>query len=111
MGRWYASVNPTLERALRGSGTNLGFEFSPNVATGVNVTPKVNLGVEYYGAVGPIRRFDPVSQQQHQLYAVVNLNVGPDWEINAGVGQALTSSGDRRLIKLILGRRLGRARG
>ncbi len=51
--------------------------------------------------------FDPVSQQQHQLFAVTNLNVGPAWEVNAGYGKALTRAGDRRLVKFILGRRFG----
>lgn len=110
LGRWYAALNPTLDRALRGETASRGFEFSPAAAVGFDVTSRVNLGAEYYGALGSIRGFDPVAEQQHQLFGVVNLNVGPDWEINAGYGQALTAGGDRRLVKLILGRRLGSTR-
>lgn len=110
LGRWYAAFNPTLDRALRGETASRGFEFSPAAAAGFDVTPRVNLGAEYYGALGSIHGFDPVAEQQHQLFGVVNLNVGPDWEINAGYGQALTAGGDRRLVKLILGRRLGSTR-
>ena len=107
LGRWYAALNPTIDRALRGENTARGFEFSPNAAFGFDATSRVNIGVEYYGALGPVRRFDPIPQQQHQLFGAINLNVGPEWEINTGVGQTLTAAGDRRLVKLILGHRFG----
>ncbi len=99
LGRWYASFNPTLESSSR------GVEFSPNVAITFDATRKINIGAEYYGVFGPIGRFDPASEQQHQLYVVTNLDAGPDWEVNLGYGFALTDAGDRRLVKLILGRR------
>jgi hypothetical protein len=104
-GRWYASFNPTLDRALRTEGPSRRVEFSPNATLTCDATHKVNLGLEYYGGLGPIGRFAPVSQQQHQLFGVTNLNVGADWEVNFGYGVALTDAGDRRLVKLILGRR------
>jgi hypothetical protein len=107
-GRWYASFNPTIDRALRTDAGPPRFEFSPNVALTFDATPKVNLGLEYYGELGPIGNFNSASQQQHQLFAITNLNVSPAWEINFGYGIALTKSGDRRLVKLILGRRYGR---
>ncbi len=106
----YVSLNPTLERSFRGANSGIGFEFSPNAVVGVDVNRVLNVGVEYYGSLGPLRALDPVDEQEHQLYAAVNLNVSPDWEINAGYGQGLTGAGDRRLIKLILGRRVGHSR-
>jgi hypothetical protein len=36
---------------------------------------------------------------------VVDLNLGPRWELNAGVGFSLTPSTDSYLLKLILGYR------
>lgn len=107
-GGWYAAVNPTLGRSFRGPGTARGLEFAPSVTVGRDVTSRVNLALEYYAVLGSLRRLDPAAEQQRQLFGVVNLNVGPDWGINAGYGQALTAGGDRKLIKLILGRRLGR---
>jgi hypothetical protein len=111
LGRWYGSFNPTVSRAFRGPGTAAGLELEPNAALTYDVTRKVNLGVEYYGAVGNTRTgLDALGAQEHDLYGVVNLDFGPDWEFNAGYGQGLTHAGDRRVLKMILGRRTGKAR-
>ena len=109
IGRWYGSFNPTLERALKGPGTAAGFELSPNATVGADVSKKVNLALEYYGALGSISGLAPIAEQEHVVFAATNLNLGPDWEFNFGYGQALTGAGDRRVIKLILGRRVGHA--
>lgn len=106
-GPWYVSLNPTLEKSLRGPTASTPFIFSPNVNVGYDLTKQVNLAVEYYGATGPINRLEPLDQQDHQVYAAVNLDLNPAWEINAGLGRSLTASGDKTVIKLILGRRVG----
>ena len=49
LGRWYVSLNPVLEKSLRGPGSSTAFEFAPNVNVGYDVTNRVNLAVEYYG--------------------------------------------------------------
>jgi len=36
---------------------------------------------------------------------VIDLNLGPKWEFNAGVGFGLTASTDRLIVKMILGYR------
>ena len=108
MGAWYVSLNPTLEKSLRGPTASEPFVFSPNVDVGYDLTKRVNLALEYYGATGPINRLAPISEQEHSLYGAVNLDLGPAWEFNFGVGSALTAAGDKRLVKMILGRRVGR---
>ncbi len=110
MGPWYVAVNPTFDRSFKGAGVRDGFVFSPNVAVGRDVSKVVNLGLEYYGTTGPLGRVFPRADQQHQLFVATNLNVSPDWEINAGVGQGFTAATDHRIAKLILGRRFGRGR-
>jgi hypothetical protein len=65
----------------------------------------VNAGFEYYGSVGPITGFDPVTQQQQQIFAATDLNLSDKWEFNFGVGVGMTGSSDHLLIKMILGRR------
>ncbi|MGI8767093.1 MAG: hypothetical protein ACR2KM_11390 [Gemmatimonadaceae bacterium] len=107
-GRWYVAVNPTLDRSLRGENVGKGFGFAPNVTVTADANHTLNLGVEYYGAFGPVTRFDPVASQQHQLFGVVNLNLDPRWEFNAGIGDGFTSGSDHLIFKLILGRRFGR---
>jgi hypothetical protein len=106
-GRFYWSVNPTLEVALKGDGAGQGVEFAPNVALTYDITPKVTGALEYYGGWGPLSHFVPTAQQEHQLFGAVDLNLSPDWEINFGVGAGLTDETDGLLIKLILGRRFG----
>jgi hypothetical protein len=106
-GRWYWSFNPVLERTLKGENVKRGFEFSPNFKLSYDITPTVSGGLEYYGALGPLTGFDRLTEQQHQLFPVVDLNLGPQWECNAGVGIGLTRSTDPLLVKLILGYRFG----
>jgi outer membrane putative beta-barrel porin/alpha-amylase len=110
LGAWYVSFNPTLERGLRGETSAEGFEFAPNAVVNRDVTRKMNVGVEYYGGMGPIRNIAPRDEQEHQLFGVVNLDLGPDWEFNAGYGVGLTAPTEKRMMKLILGRRVGAVR-
>ncbi len=105
LGKWYLAFNPALERAIHGENTGRGFAFSPNFKVGYDFTKKISGGIEYYGALGPITGFDPLREQQHQIFPVVDLNVSPKWEINFGLGVGLTSSTDHLLAKMILGYR------
>ena len=105
LGKWYVSFNPALERSLSGPGTKRGFEFAPAVKVAYSVTRKVDVGVEYYGGLGPLHEFDPASEQQHQMFPAIDLNVSPKWEFNFGVGIGLTGSTDHLILKMIIGRR------
>jgi hypothetical protein len=105
LGRWYLSFNPTVDRSLHGENSSRGFEFSPNFKIGYDFTKKISGGVEYYGALGPVTGFDPLRDQQHQLFPVVDLNVSPKWEINFGLGVGMTRSSDHLIAKTIIGYR------
>ena len=61
--------------------------------------------MEYYGSVGPVTGFDAVSQQQHQIFPVIDLNLSPKWEVNFGLGVGVTRSTDHLIAKMILGYR------
>ena len=106
VGRWYWAVNPALERSLSGENAGRGWEFSPAAALTYDASAKVTAGFEYYGALGPVSGFDPAPEQQHQLFAALDLNLSPRWEINLGVGRGFTASTDHLLIKTIFGYRL-----
>jgi hypothetical protein len=105
LGKLYVCFNPTIDRSFHGPGVSQGLTFSPNVKVGYDFKKKVSAGFEYYGSVGPITGFDPISQQQQQLFAVTDLNLSEKWEFNFGVGVGMTGSSDHLLIKMILGRR------
>jgi len=103
--RWYVAINPTFVRAIVGENVGRGFEFSPAAKVSYGVTPKVAVGLEYYGALGPVTHLDRGRDQQHQIFPVIDLDLGPRWEFNAGIGFGLTPSTDRLIIKMILGYR------
>jgi outer membrane putative beta-barrel porin/alpha-amylase len=105
LGRWYWSLNPSLDRSFEGLTEKRGFEFAPNFKVSYDLTQVVSAGFEYYGSLGPLSGFDRVDQQQHQIFPVVDLNLGPRWEFNFGIGFGLTRSTDPLIVKLILGYR------
>jgi hypothetical protein len=104
-GPWYVSFNPVFGRAIKGENAGRGFEFTPNFKIGYDITSKISAGFEYYGALGPVTGFDRFKEQQHQIFPVIDLNLGPEWEFNAGVGVGLTPNTDRLIVKMILGYR------
>jgi hypothetical protein len=105
IGPWYLAFNPTVGKSLVGANANKGFDFSPNVKVSYDLTKKVAVGVEYYGSLGPIGNFDPLSEQEQQIFPTVDLNLSPNWEFNAGAGIGTTRSTDRLILKLIVGYR------
>ena len=104
-GPFYVACNPAFERALHGAGSARGFEFSPSAKASCELTRKVAVGVEYYGALGRLTHSDAFSEQQHQIMPVIDLNLSPKWEINFGVGIGLNQNTDHLIAKFILGRR------
>ncbi len=112
IGRWYWSFNPAFDRSLHGLNVGRGWEFSPNLKVSFDFTKKVTGGFEYYGALGPVSEFDSISQQSHQIFPTIDLNVSPNWEFNFGVGVDVTNHSDHLIVKCIVGRRFtwGRTR-
>jgi hypothetical protein len=103
--RLYVAFNPTFDKSLHGLNSDAGFVFSPNLKISYNITKVWAIGPEYYGSVGRLFDFDPYQQQQHQIFAAVDVNFSPDWEINFGYGWGFTQSTDNGIAKLILGYR------
>jgi len=105
IGRWYLDFNPTLDRSWHGESVHKGVEFSPNVKVSYDFTKKIAGGLEYYASYGPITGFDSLREQQQQFFPSIDLDLGPDWEFNFGVGVGTTASTDHLIIKCIIGRR------
>jgi hypothetical protein len=105
IGRWYLSFNPTLDRSFHGQSVNQGVTFSPNAKVSYDFTKRITGGLEYYAAYGPITGFDPLKDQQQQIFPSIDLDLGPQWEFNFGVGVGMTGSTDHLIVKCILGRR------
>jgi hypothetical protein len=107
MGPVYWAVNLAFEKSLAGENVHKTFEFSPAAKISVKVRSTVVVGMEYYGGLGPVTGFDPLRDQQQQIFPSIDLDLSPDWEVNFGVGAGLTASTDHLIVKLIVGRRLG----
>ena len=107
LGRWYWAFNPALERSLKGDSSGRGFGFAPAAKVSYDITERLAAGLEYYGDLGPISRIDPPRAQQHLIFPVVDIDLGPRWEFNFGVGAGLTPGTDRLIVKMILGYRFG----
>jgi hypothetical protein len=105
--RWYWSFNPAVDMSLKGDNAGKGFFFTPAAKVSYDVTSRVAAGLEYYGDIGRISHIDPPSQQQHLIFPVIDVDLGPRWEFNFGVGVGLTPATDRLIIKMILGYRFG----
>jgi hypothetical protein len=102
--RWYFAVNPAFERTWHGPDVKQGVGFSPAAKVSYDFTKVISGGFEYYGDYGRIGGFEPLRNQQQQLFVVTDLNVSPKWEINFGVGVGATAATDHFIVKGILGR-------
>jgi len=105
IGRWYFSINPAFEKSLAGENSAGGFEFAPSAKISYELAEPIAIGVEYYAGLGSVAHLNSSSEQQHQIFPVIDLNVSPAWAITFGVGVGLTRSTDHLIMKLILGRR------
>ncbi len=107
--KWvYISFNPTFGRSFRGVNRRKGFDFEPNLKVAVHVNKKADVGVEYYGVTGFLSEPVPFQDQNHALYAALDLFLSPNWEFNAGAGWGLTNATDGLVLKTIIGRRFGK---
>ena len=97
--------NPAVDRSFHGLEVSKGVTFSPNVKVSYDITKRITVGLEYYGALGSITGFDPLRDQQQAIFPAIDLNLGPDWEFNFATGIGLTGGTDHLLVKMILGRR------
>lgn len=105
-GKLYLCLNPTLGIVFAGVNKPSAPAFAPNFKTAYALSPKISLGAEYYGDLGPLNQFEKLPQQNHALFAVADLYLDPKWEINFGPGFGLTEATDGFVCKLILGRRI-----
>lgn len=106
LGPWYLCANPALERSFHGLDVHKGVEFAPSAKVGYDITKRVSAGLEYYSWVGSLTGFDLLHDQQQVIMPAVDLNLGPNWEFNFGVGIGVTAGSDHLLVKMIIGRRL-----
>jgi hypothetical protein len=102
LGSFDVIVNPILDNSYKGFSR---LDFAPATRVAYNLDKTWALAAEEYDDLGPLRGFRPGSQQQHQLFGVVDY-IGKTWAVEGGIGFGLTSSTDRTVLKLIMSRDL-----
>jgi len=105
-GDWYFSFNPNIDFTL--SGPEKGVGFAPQFKTVYTMLEKVGFGIEYYGSLGYFKNILPVDMQEHLIGPMIDLYLHPMWEINGGFLFGLTKNSNQRIVKLLLGRRIGK---
>ena len=98
-------AGPRLSRAGRASGLDVFAEREG----GLRFHQEDQRGVRILWNAGHADRLYPIPQQTQDLFAVTDLNLSPKWEFNFGVGMGLTGATDHLIVKMILGRRFGKA--
>jgi hypothetical protein len=108
LGKWYLDFNPSMDRSFHGPSVSQGVTWSPNVKVSYDVTKRIAFGFEYYANYGSLTGFDPLRDQMQSIYPAVDVDFGPNWEFNFGVGVGMTQATDHLLVKAILGYRVQR---
>ena len=104
--QWYFSINPNMDFVLNGD--NKHFGFGPQVKTVYTIQQKIGVGFEYYTSVGNFQNIDPINEQEHLLGPMIDLYLSPKWEFNAGFLFGLTPNSNQQIIKILIGRRVGK---
>lgn len=100
LGRFTISLNPIFEKAVFvGPNRNKGFEFDYAASIAYRWTELFSPGLEFYGNVGPIDDSDPLSEQQHYIFPVVNMRLPGGIRLNFGAGFGLTRVSDQIITK------------
>ncbi len=107
-GRLFAAVNPIVGFDFFGADAGHPL-FEPAATVLVRVVDTWQLGVEYYGAIGPVDRPLPAAAEVHRLFAVTQLSHA--WfMLHVGVGYGL-AGGEKWIVKSILTFDLGSGAG
>lgn len=97
---WVLALNPVLEWDFGGPNRSGTPDLSFGIKAGHDVARGVMLGAEYYGELGRLNNTLPSSQQDHRLFAAVDVERSKV-EFNFAIGYGLTSAADRWTVKAI----------
>jgi hypothetical protein len=95
--------NPIVDTDYTGGLGNL--EFVPATRIAYNPSNKWAVAVEEYADMGPLRHFNAVRDQSHEVWAVMDHGT-KFLNIETGVGIGITGASDRLTFKLMLSRDL-----
>jgi len=105
--RWLFALNPNFEMALAAPDRSEGPGFEPGAMAKLKLAG-IAVGLEYYAALGPVKSFLPVAQQEHYLFEALDVLSWQGVELNVAVGEGLTDASNRVVLKTIVGYSFGR---
>ncbi len=97
--RWLFAVNPIFGVALGGSS---GPSVEPALKVARTVGP-VAVGLEYYADLGTVDAIVPIREEEHYLFEALDVLDLGSFELNAAVGEGLTSASAGLVVKIIVG--------
>ncbi len=100
---WLFAINPIADVPLAAPGATQGPSFEPAGMAKVKIVGKVAVGIEYYSSFGPISSPLPWAREAQYVYEAVDVLAIPRVELNAGIGEGLTSASDPFVAKFIVG--------
>ena len=106
IGNWYFAFNPNMDFVV--TGDNKGIGISLQFKTVYTVNQKYGFGIEYYGGLGNFNNILPIKLQEHLIGPMIDLYIHPMWEINGGFLFGLTKNSNQHILKILLGRRIGK---
>jgi hypothetical protein len=102
LGKFDFIINPILDNSYLGF-NNL--DFAPAVRFAYNYSEAWAFAIEEYADYGPLRHFNTFSEQQHQIYAVIDYKT-EQFNIEAGLGVGITPASDSLVAKLMISKDL-----
>jgi hypothetical protein len=100
---WLLALNPIVDVPLGPPDARSGPTIEPAAMAKAKLRSVVAVGVEYYSSFGPIASPLAWNEQAHYLYEAVDLLALPRFELNAGIGEGLTSASNALVAKMIVG--------
>jgi hypothetical protein len=105
-GNWYFAFNPNISFVV--TGNDKGADITPQLKTVYNIRDQVGIGIEYYGLLGSFKKILPTEMQEHLIGPMIDLYIDPMWEINGGMLFGLTKNSNQQILKILIGRRIGK---
>ena len=97
---WLISFNPILGWALSGDEGSGWPTLEPALKVQFDIASGIGIGFEYYANLGRLDQIQPLHEEEHTIYAAVDLKKGL-LDLNLGLGYGLTESVDKWTVKLI----------
>lgn len=99
---WLVAFNPILGWALSGDEASAWPSLDPALKVQYDIIDGIGIGFEYYANLGRMDQIQPLPQEEHAIYAAIDVNKGL-LDLNLGLGYGLTESTDKWTVKMIIG--------